>query len=206
MTAACAGAPRPVAAAPTAPAPDRRVFVPITGFVVNGVTSRPIAGATVRLEAVGQTTSDTDGRFQFPRVPTGVLLLHVSAPEFRDKLENERVVHIVAPETSDPIPQTPWGILMFKPSPYFDAFPPAGATKPCKTESDCGKGLLCLRSNFKEVDMPACTQPVPCATERDCKTGQQCETVDLLSGEQARICQGQPAPEAEPEPEAAPGG
>lgn len=198
----CAHAPAP---APTPAVPPPPPPVSVSGLVVNGVTSKPLAGAHVVLEGIGEATSAEDGRFRIEKVPIGVAMLHVTVEGFRDNYQNVRVIPPEKIDAHEPTLENNWFVLMFQPSPYFDAFPPAAGARRCRTEAECDQGQVCFKTNFKEADMPACASPQPCKTERECKVGQRCEPVDLISGTQLRICQGQPAPEFEnPEAAAAP--
>lgn len=193
VLAACAGhAPAPP---PVTPAPPP-VPVAVTGLIVNGVTSRPLVGAIVDIDGHRQVESGPDGRFRIDEVPTGQHLLAARAPKFRARIQP---VDIVVPD-DDPEAgrRNDFIVLLFAPSPYFDVFPSLGNRAPCRSHQECAAGEICLMNNFKEMDAPACAVPKPCRSEADCKIGQQCEPVRVASGEELRVCHGQPAPEVEP--------
>ena len=194
----CAGlAARP---APTAPAPPAAVArVSITGMIVNGVTSRPLKGAILDLDDhPGRSESGLDGRFRIDDVPIGPHLLTARAQRFRSRTQPVKIV--AADPASDPEsgPRNDFIVFLFAPSGYFDSFPRLGAAPPCRNEADCPANQICLMNNFREMDAPSCTLPAICKTEADCRLGQQCEPITLLSNEELRVCQGQPAPEVEP--------
>jgi hypothetical protein len=191
--AACtAHAPVPVPVAPPVPPPH----VSITGLIVNGVTSRPLVGAIVDIDGHMQVESGPDGRFRIDDVAVGPHLLATRAHKFRSRIQP---VDIIVPD-ADPEAgrRNDFIVLLFAPSPYFDGFPVLGSTPPCRSDGECAKGQICLMNNFREMDAPACAIPKACSSETDCKIGQQCEPIRLASGEEMRVCHGQPAPEVEP--------
>jgi hypothetical protein len=191
----CAHQPAPPAVKPAArPAPTKRVT--ITGLIVNGVTSRPLVGAIIELDGIPRAESHPDGRFQIEEVTVGTHLLASRAPRFRPRIQPVAIID--ANPDPDSGPRNDFIVLLFAPSAYFDTFPAFGASRPCKTNTDCPNAQICMMNNFKETDAPACTIPTACATETDCKLGQQCEPITLESGEEVRVCHGQPAPEVDP--------
>jgi hypothetical protein len=190
IVSACATAP---AASPPVPGPPPATEV--TGMIVNAVTGRPLAGASIDVDGRASADSGDDGRFRLGEVPTGLHLMTIRRTGFRTRVQP---AEIALPRADDDVgPSNDFIVLLFAPSAYFDSFPPRGATPPCRTEADCKAGELCLMASFKDADAPACTVPVTCGSERDCKIGQQCEPVTLRSGEKPRVCQGRPAPEVE---------
>lgn len=190
--AGCAAKPPPVPALPPPPPP----LVEVTGIIVNGVTSRPLPGAIIDIDGHMKTESGTDGRFRIEEVPVGPHLLATRAPKFRSRVQP---VEIIVPDTDpDAGRRNDFIVLLFAPSDYFSAFPALGDTPPCRSDRDCPPQQICLMNNFREVDAPACTVPRRCGSEADCKVGQQCEPVRLASGEEMRVCHGQPAPEVDP--------
>jgi hypothetical protein len=194
---ACTGTkvPLPPPVSPATPPPVPRVSV--SGVIVNGVNARPLIGAIIELDGRPRAESGADGRFRFDDVPVGPHLLSTRVPKFRPRVQP---VAIVMPDPLD----TEGGrrndfiVLLFAPSAYFDGFPPFGDAPPCLKDSDCPPRQLCLMNSFKEIDASSCAVPKICATEDDCKLGQQCEPVTLQSGEETRVCHGQPAPEVTP--------
>ena len=185
--------PPPKAAAAPAGPPAQ---VTVTGIIVNGVTSRPLPGAIIDIDGHMKTESGIDGRFRIEEVPVGDHLLATRATKFRARIQP---VEIVVPD-ADPEAgrRNDFIVLLFAPSDYFSTFPALGSTPPCRSERDCPAQQICLMNNFREVDAPACTVPRRCASEADCKIGQQCEPVRVASGEEMRVCHGQPAPEVDP--------
>lgn len=183
---------------PVVPAlpPPPPALVDVTGIIVNGVTSRPLPGAIIDIDGHMKTESGPDGRFRIEAVPVGPHLLATRATKFRSRVQP---VEIIVPDT-DPEAgrRNDFIVLLFAPSDYFSAFPALGDTPPCRSDRDCPQQQICLMNNFREVDAPACTVPRRCSTEGDCKLGQQCEPVRLASGEEMRVCHGQPAPEVDP--------
>jgi hypothetical protein len=194
VVAGCGALRPPPKAAPGPPAPAVRVAV--TGIIVNGVTSRPLPGAIIDIDGHMKTESGANGRFQIDDVPVGDHLLATRATKFRARIQP---VEIVVPD-ADPEAgrRNDFIVLLFAPSDYFSAFPALGNTPPCRSERDCPAQQICLMNNFREVDAPACAVPRRCASEADCKIGQQCEPVRVASGEEMRVCHGQPAPEVDP--------
>jgi hypothetical protein len=179
------GAPRPV---PT---------VEVTGLILNGVTARPLPGASVDLDGWARAQSGPDGRFRVEAVPVGGYLLTTTRPGFRNRVQP---VHIADPQPGpdgEPGPRNDFIVLLFAPSDYFNSFPTRGGAPACKTEADCASGQICLMINFREADASACTAPTRCESEHDCKIGQQCEPLTLQSGQVLRVCHGQPAPEVD---------
>ena len=189
------GALHPAPKAPAGP-PAPPPLVAVTGIIVNGVTSRPLPGAIIDIDGHMKTESGADGRFHIDDVPVGDHLLATRATKFRARIQP---VEIVVPD-SDPEAgrRNDFIVLLFAPSDYFSTFPALGDTPPCRSERDCPAAQICLMNNFREVDAPACTVPRRCASEADCKIGQQCEPVRVASGEEMRVCHGQPAPEVDP--------
>lgn len=194
LFAGCAGAATHAPPAPPPAAPPARVS--IGGLIVNGVTSRPLPGAIIDVDGHMKTESGPDGRFHIEEVPVGPHLLATRATRFRPRIQP---VEIVIPD-ADPEAgrRNDFIVLLFAPSEYFSAFPALGATPPCRSDLDCPPKQICLMNNFKEVDAPACAVPRRCSTEADCKIGQQCEPFRGATGEEMRVCQGQPAPEVDP--------
>ena len=186
-------APPPVA--PLSPPPVPRVA--ITGVIVNGVNARPLVGAIIDLDGRPRAESGPDGRFKFDDVPVGMHLLATRMAKFRARVQP---VAIVMPDPLDTegARRNDFIVLLFAPSAYFDGFPALGDVPPCLTDGDCPRHQLCLMNNFREIDASACAVPKICVTENDCKLGQQCEPVTLASGEELRVCHGQPAPEVTP--------
>ena len=183
----------PVVAASVVPAPR----LAITGVIVNGVTARPLVGAIIDLDGRPRAESGPDGRFRIDDVPVGLHLLATRAAKFRARVQP---VTIALPDHQDAedARSNDFIVLLFPPSAYFDDFPPLGNAPTCLVDKDCPPRQLCLMNNFKEIDAPACAVPKICKTEADCKLGQQCEPVTLASGQELRVCHGQPAPEVAP--------
>ncbi len=182
--------------APVAADPRTVPGVAITGLIVNGVTSHPLVGAIIELDGRPHAESGPDGRFRIDDVPIGLHLLSTRAPKFRKRVQP---VSIVAPNPDPDIgARNDFIVLLFAPSAYFDGFPGIGNTATCRSPVDCPGPEVCMMNNFREMDAPTCTVPTPCRAESDCKLGQQCEPVSLASGEELRVCQGQPAPEVSP--------
>jgi hypothetical protein len=170
--------------------------VAITGLIVNGVNSRPLVGVIIDLDGRPRAESGPNGRFRIDDVPVGMHLLSTRAVKFRARIQP---VSIIVPNDDPDIgPRNDFIVLLFAPSAYFDGFPRLGDTPPCRTHRDCPSQQVCMMNNFREMDASACTVPKPCATEADCKLGQQCEPVELPSGDEMRACHGQPAPEVGP--------
>jgi hypothetical protein len=171
--------------------------VEVTGLILNGVTARPLPGASVQLDGWARGESGPDGRFRIGAIPVGTYLLAASRSGFRNRVQP---VHIVVPgpgSESDTGARNDFIVLLFTPSDYFNSFPTRGTAPACKTEADCASGQICLMINFREADASACTVPVRCQGEHDCKVGQQCEPVTLQTGAVMRVCHGQPAPEVD---------
>jgi hypothetical protein len=194
VPAGCAGQKPPAGRAAVPPPPP--ALVSVTGIIVNGVTSRPLVGAIIDIDGHMKVESGPDGRFRIDEVPVGPHLLATRAVRFRSRVQP---VEIIVPDT-DPEAgrRNDFIVLLFAPSEYFATFPALGNTPPCRSERDCPPSQICLMNNFREVDAPACTVPRRCSTEADCKLGQQCEPVTVASGDQMRVCHGQPAPEVDP--------
>jgi hypothetical protein len=170
--------------------------VSITGLIVNGVTSRPLVGAIVDIDGHMQVESGPDGRFRIDDVVVGPHLLSTRATKFRARIQP---VDIVVPDAdAEAGRRNDFIVLLFAPSAYFEGFPALGSTPPCRSDGECGKGQICLMNNFREMDAPACAVPKSCASEADCKIGQQCEPIRVASGQEMRVCHGQPAPEVDP--------
>ncbi|MES1206916.1 MAG: carboxypeptidase-like regulatory domain-containing protein [Pseudomonadota bacterium] len=195
VMATCASpAPPPPVTAASPSGPVARITV--TGFIVNGVTARPLVGAIVELDGRPRAESGPDGRFRIDDVLVGSHLLTARAARFRTRIQP--IATVVPSAEQDSGPRNDFIVLLFAPSAYFDGFPPLGDKPPCQADADCPGVEICLMNNFREMDAPACASPKICGTEADCKLGQQCEPVRLKSGEDARVCQGQPAPEVDP--------
>ena len=175
-----------------------RPAVAISGLIYNGVTSHPLDGAIVELDGRPLTVSSSDGRFRIEGVPVGLHLLGTRTGQFRARVQPVIIQASDVDAAREGVRRNDFIVPLFPPSSYFDAFPPRGDLPVCRTDADCPRGQICLMNNFREIDAPACAVPRVCATEADCAPGQQCEPVTLASGEELRVCHGQPAPEASP--------
>jgi Carboxypeptidase regulatory-like domain len=64
--------------------PPAAQYSSFTGTVVDAVTHAPIAGATVVVDTVLTTTTDANGSFTVPKVPSGIVDYVVSANGYAD--------------------------------------------------------------------------------------------------------------------------
>jgi hypothetical protein len=55
----------------------------VQGRVLDAATNQPIAGATVTVDTVLKTTTDSAGKFTFAQVPVGEVDYVVSAPGYK---------------------------------------------------------------------------------------------------------------------------
>ncbi|MFN2527499.1 MAG: carboxypeptidase regulatory-like domain-containing protein [Candidatus Baltobacteraceae bacterium] len=61
--------------------PPTGKYASFKGTVIDGVSSKPVAGATVVVDTVLTTTTGTDGTFSFEKVPSGDIDYVVKAPD-----------------------------------------------------------------------------------------------------------------------------
>lgn len=64
--------------------PPATQFTPLHGTVVDSVTNKPIAGATVIVDTVLTTTTDANGTFLIAKVPSGIVDYVVKANGYAD--------------------------------------------------------------------------------------------------------------------------
>lgn len=56
----------------------------VQGVVVDAATNRPVSGATVTIDTVLTTTTDSQGKFSFAQVPVGDVDVVITAPGYKD--------------------------------------------------------------------------------------------------------------------------
>ena len=64
--------------------PPATQFTPLHGTVVDSVTNKPIAGATVIVDTVLTTVTDANGTFTIAKVPSGIVDYVVKATGYAD--------------------------------------------------------------------------------------------------------------------------
>lgn len=64
--------------------PPATQFTPLHGTIVDAVTKKPIAGATVIVDTVLTTTTDANGTFLIAKVPSGIVDYVVKAQGYED--------------------------------------------------------------------------------------------------------------------------
>ncbi|MGB6985016.1 MAG: carboxypeptidase regulatory-like domain-containing protein [Candidatus Aquilonibacter sp.] len=64
--------------------PPATQFTPLHGTVIDSVTNKPIAGATVIVDTVLTTTTDANGTFLIAKVPSGIVDYVVKANGYAD--------------------------------------------------------------------------------------------------------------------------
>ncbi len=64
--------------------PPATQFTPLHGTVIDSVTNKPIAGATVIVDTVLTTTTDANGTFLIAKVPSGIVDYVVKANGYSD--------------------------------------------------------------------------------------------------------------------------
>lgn len=66
--------------------PPGGTYQTMQGVVLDAATNQPIAGATVTVDTVLTTTTDSAGKFSFPHVPVGTVDYVVSANGYKSTL------------------------------------------------------------------------------------------------------------------------
>lgn len=61
--------------------PPGGTYQGVSGVVVDSATNRPISGATVTVDTVLTTTTDSAGKFSFAKVPVGDIDYQVTMPD-----------------------------------------------------------------------------------------------------------------------------
>ena len=64
--------------------PPATQFTPLHGTVVDSVTNKPIAGATVIVDTVLTATTDANGTFLIAKVPSGIVDYVIKAQGYAD--------------------------------------------------------------------------------------------------------------------------
>lgn len=64
--------------------PPGGTYNAVSGVVLDAVTNQPIAGATVTIDTVLTTTTDSQGKFSFAQVPVGDVDVVITAPGYKD--------------------------------------------------------------------------------------------------------------------------
>ncbi len=60
--------------------PPGGTYQTVTGVVLDAATNAPVAGATVTIDTILTSTTDSAGKFSFAKVPVGDIDYQVSAP------------------------------------------------------------------------------------------------------------------------------
>jgi Carboxypeptidase regulatory-like domain len=63
--------------------PPGGTYQSVQGLVLDAVTNQPVAGATVTIDTVLTTTTDSTGKFSFKQVPVGTVDYVVSAQGYK---------------------------------------------------------------------------------------------------------------------------
>ena len=64
--------------------PPGGTYNAVSGVVLDAATNQPIAGATVTIDTVLTTTTDSQGKFSFAQVPVGDVDVAITAPGYKD--------------------------------------------------------------------------------------------------------------------------
>jgi hypothetical protein len=73
----------PLAACDNGDLPPASSYATVQGIVLDRVTTKPISGAVVTIDTVLTATSDTDGKFSFEKVPSGIVDFSVEAKGYK---------------------------------------------------------------------------------------------------------------------------
>ena len=63
--------------------PPAATFTSVNGNVVDAVSGKPVAGATITIDAILSATSDATGKFSVSQVPSGIVDYTVTATGYQ---------------------------------------------------------------------------------------------------------------------------
>ena len=71
--------------------PPASGYASVNGIIVDGTTNAPVAGATVTIDTILTTTTDSAGKFSIDRVPSGIADYNVSAKGYQTQASSANI-------------------------------------------------------------------------------------------------------------------